>query len=62
MSWDQGVQPREDMEPGFRANADALGEKHGKGEVQAVVWFGIRPTELILDYGEHGSLTVKVPA
>lgn len=59
MSWDQGVQPREDMDPGFRAQADRLGALKGMGEVQAVVWFGVKPEELILDYGEAGSLRVK---
>ena len=61
MSWDQGIQLREDMDPGFRAKADALGASKGKGEVQCVVWFGPFPDELILDYGDHGALKVKVP-
>lgn len=61
MSWDQGIQVREDMSAALRAQADKLGEARGKGEVQAIVWFGPKPTHLILDYGEHGSITVKVP-
>lgn len=61
MSWDQGIQLREDMSEATRAQADSLGASRGMGEVQAMVWFGPRPKHMILDYGEHGSLTIKVP-
>lgn len=60
MSWDQGIQLREDMDAGFREKCDRLGASKGKGEVQCVVWFGPKPEELILDYGEAGALKVRV--
>lgn len=58
MSWDQGIQVREDIPEQFRALADRLGEKRGWGEVQCLVWFTSEPNVLILDYGEHGGLSI----
>jgi hypothetical protein len=52
MSWDQGVQPREDLPPRFVEWADG---KMPGGRLEYITWFG-RGDEVFLDYGDSGSL------
>lgn len=56
MSWDQGITPREELPAKFVALAD---EKAGV-PLQYVTWFGANPDEVILDYGEAGSVKVSL--
>lgn len=56
MSWDQGVTPRDELPPAFVAWADAK----GGAELQYITWFGARPSEVILDYGDAGSLKANI--
>lgn len=52
MSWDQGVQLREDLPEGFVKWADS---KMDGAELQYITWFGLGE-EVYLDYGDAGSL------
>lgn len=56
MSWDQGVQVREDLPAKFVEWADT---KRDGAKLEYITWFG-RGDELILDYGVAGSLKMKV--
>lgn len=56
MSWDQGVQVREDLPAKFVEWAD----KQKKGSrLEYITWFGLGE-EVFLDYGEGGSLKLRM--
>lgn len=55
MSWDQGIQVREELPPKFVEWADGL----GKGEIEYITWFGLGD-EVFLDYGDAGSLKLNM--
>jgi hypothetical protein len=56
MSWDQGVQVRDDLPPNFVAWADK--QKDG-APLEYITWFGLG-REVFLDYGEAGSLKLTL--
>lgn len=56
MSWDQGVQVREDLPPKFILWAD---QQKGGAPLQYITWFGLGH-EIFLDYGEAGSLKLTL--
>ena len=56
MSWDQGVQAREDLPAKFVEWADA---KMDGAPLQYITWFGLGG-EVFLDYGEAGSLKLTM--
>lgn len=55
MSWDQGIQLREELPAKFVAWADA---KKG-APLQYITWFG-RGDEVFLDYGDAGSIKIDM--
>lgn len=57
MSWDQGVQVREDLPAKFVEWAD----KQKDAPLQYITWFGLGE-EVFLDYGEAGSLKLTMRA
>jgi hypothetical protein len=57
MSWDQGVQVREDLPPRFVAWAD---QQKGGAKLEYITWFEGDYETVYLDYGEAGSLTMKL--
>lgn len=57
MSWDQGVQVRDDLPAKFRDWAD---KQKGGAPIQYITWFGLG-REIFLDYGEAGSLKLTMP-
>ena len=57
MSWDQGVQTREDLPAKFVAWADT---KKDGAPLQYITWFGLG-REVFLDYGESGALKLTMP-
>lgn len=56
MSWDQGVQAREDLPPKFRDWAD---KQMDGASIQYITWFGLGE-EVFLDYGDAGSLKLTM--
>jgi hypothetical protein len=56
MSWDQGVQVREELPAKFVAWADR--QKDG-ARLEYITWFGLGD-EVFLDYGEAGSLKLTM--
>lgn len=56
MSWDQGVQVREDLPAKFVEWADK--QKEGS-RLEYITWFGLGE-EVFLDYGEGGSLKLRM--
>ena len=56
MSWDQGIQVREDLPARFVKWAD---EKKG-ARLEYITWFETQREIVYLDYGEAGSLTLTV--
>lgn len=55
MSWDQGIQLREDLPPKFVEWAD----KQKCAPLEYITWFGLGE-EVFLDYGEAGSLKLRM--
>ena len=56
MSWVQGITPREELPASFVAWADTKAAE----PLQYITWFGVNPAEVILDYGEAGSVKVSL--
>lgn len=56
MSWDQGVQVREDLPSKFVEWADG---KMDGAPLQYITWFGLG-REVFLDYGSAGSLKLTM--
>ena len=55
MSWDQGVEPRENLPRRFLEWADAK----GGAPLRYITWFGFEPP-IYLDFGEAGSLETNM--
>ena len=57
VSWDQGIQVREDLPERFVAWAD---KQKGGVKLEYITWFESERETVYLDYGEAGSLTLKM--
>jgi hypothetical protein len=53
MSWTQGIQERDTIEPRILALYDRLGEKRGFGKLHYICWDATAPHILNLDYGDN---------
>jgi hypothetical protein len=63
MSWDQGIQTREDLPEAFIRIMEALFERkfNKPGYLQYITWFGVHPEVLYVDFGTNESLELNWP-
>lgn len=62
MSWDQGVQSRDDLPQSLIDRFEEAYRKHTGEEsaLEYLTWFGVRPTEIVAHYASNRGFLFKV--